>query len=149
MALVRMQTRPQSNFGLMNGSFFRDFDRLFSDFAGPSAASTVSYAADLYETDDALVLEMAVPGFTGEDLDISLEDRILKISGHVNREQNVDNKERRYWMQSIHRNEFNRSLRLPKNVDVNAISASVTDGILHLIMPKAAEAKVKKIEIST
>ena len=147
MALVRMQTRPQSNLGLLNGSFFRDFDRLFNEVATP-AANTMSYAADLYETDEALVLEMAVPGFTGEDLDISVEDRVLKIGGKVNHEEKEENEERRYWMQSIHRSEFSRSLRLPKNVDVEAISASVTDGILHLNMPKAAEAKVKKIEIS-
>lgn len=145
MALVRMQSRPTRMFDLMS-SPVRDFDRLFSELATPLTAQS-AYAADLYETEDKLVLEMVVPGLTAKQLDISVEDGQLIVKGSAVEETKDQNEERRYWLQSISRNEFSRSLKLPKSVDVDAIHADVQDGILTLTMPKAAEAKVRKIEI--
>lgn len=154
MALVRMHTRPTRMFDLMN-SPVRDFDRLFSEFAGPLGART-DYAADLYETDDKLVLEMAVPGLTADDLEISVEDGQLIVKGNAlgtNQEGDAEvegepREARRYWLQTISRSEFSRSLKLPKSINVEAINAQVQDGILVLTMPKVAEAQVRKIEIN-
>lgn len=142
MTLVRTQTRPQRMVNF-NSNLFRDMDRMFSEVT--SAAN--SYPADLYETDDKLVLELSVPGLRAEDLDISVEDGQLTVSGKALSEHKEEGEERRYWLQSIARSEFSRSLKLPKSVDVENISAQVQNGILHLTMPKAAEAQVRKIEI--
>ncbi len=146
MALVRMNRTPIA----LNNSLFADFDRLFSELANPSktAADAFNYPTDLYETDEHVVLEMAVPGLKAENLDISVEDHYLTIKGSFNEESKEEDKDRRYWMQSLSRRDFSRGLKLPRSVDVDAINASVENGILNLRMPKIAEAKVKKIEIA-
>lgn len=144
MALVRMNKTPLA----LNNSLFADFDRLFGELASSNQNLTdaFNYPADLYETDEHVVLEMAVPGLKAEHLDISVEDRYLSIKGSFTEESKED-KDRRYWMQSLSRRDFSRGLKLPRSVDVDAIQASVENGILKLRMPKVAEAKVKKIEI--
>ena len=145
MALVRMRTRP---FDLVNGNLLQDFDRFFNEVASPAFQNGAQgYQADLYETEDQLVLEMAVPGLKAEDLEISVEDHQLVVKGKVS-EEKTEGEDRRYWMQSISRSEFSRSLKLPKTVNLDAIEATVVNGILKVSMPKMAEAKVKKIEIS-
>lgn len=146
MAIVRMNPNPVR----LSNNLFNDFDRLFSDLASRSTVTneTLNYPADLYETDNHIVLEMAVPGLSAENLDISVEDRNLIIKGKFSEEKSEENQDRRYWMQSISRSEFSRSLKLARSVDVDNIAATVENGMLKLEMPKAAEAKVRKIEIS-
>lgn len=141
MTLVRTQSRPRM-FDLMSSNMFRNMDRMFEEVN--RATESLSYPADLFETDDKLTLELAVPGLRAEDIDISVEDRQLTVSG---RTELSEGEERRYWLQGIPRGEFSRSLRLPRSVDVENISANVQDGILRLTMPKAAEAQVRKIEV--
>jgi len=146
MAIVRMNPNPVR----LSNNLFNDFDRLFSDLASRSTVANepLSYPADLYETNNHIVLEMAVPGLTAENLDISVEDRNLVIKGKFPEEKSEENQDRRYWMQSISRSEFSRSLKLARSVDVDNIAATVENGMLKLEMPKVAEAKVRKIEIS-
>lgn len=144
MTLVR--TRP------MRGQpyprdLFDSFDRLVEGLGrtGPmDLGETGGYPLDLYETDDALVLEMAVPGLDPEDLDLSLEGRQLTLRGTVAESEGED---RRYWLQGVPRGSFTRSLALPVNVDAETIDARVRHGMLVLTMPKAQEAKVRKIAV--
>ncbi len=145
MAIVRMNPNPVR----LSNNLFNDFDRLFSDLASRNSVAneSLSYPADLYETDNHIVLEMAVPGLTAENLDISVEDRNLVIKGKFAEEKSEENQDRRYWMQSVSRSEFSRSLKLARTVDVDNIAATVENGMLKLEMPKVAEAKVRKIEI--
>jgi HSP20 family protein len=148
MALMRTRT-PNRVFDLVNGNVFEQFDRLFNEMASNyQAPRTTDYPMDLYETDAHLILEMAVPGFTADNIDLSVEDRQLTIRGSHIEESESEGEERRYWMQGISRSEFTRSLTLPKTVDVDNIEANVVDGVLRLSMPKVAEAKVRKIAIN-
>jgi HSP20 family protein len=131
------------------GNLFGEFDRLFNEMAAPllNAGSTFNaYPADLYETGEAVVLEMAVPGIRADDLDIRLEGRQLTIRGTI---PNItDNQERRYWLQGIPRGEFSRSVTLPATVVIDQVQAKVTDGVLMLTMPKVPEAQAKRIAIA-
>jgi HSP20 family protein len=105
-----------------------------------------SYPADLFETGDNVVLEMAVPGVQVQDLDVSIEGRQLTISGTF---PNFSEKEeRRYWLQTIPRGQFSRTVSLPAGVDLDNVDARVHEGLLTLTMPKAASAKARKIEIT-
>ena len=144
MALVRnARTLPVRRYAL---DPFEEFDRMLGEFASPfqGRSEYLGYPIDLYETDSDLVLEMAVPGITGEDLDISIEGRQLSIRGHLP-ESEEDN--RRYWLQSIPRGDISRTVKLPAAVEVDRITASVAEGMLTLTMPKLAEAKVHKIAV--
>jgi len=155
MALVRVQSGrpvPVRGWDLANSgvsTLFGEFDRLFNEMAAPllSASSAVNaYPADLYETGEAVVLEMAVPGIKADDLDIRLEGQQLTIRGTL---PNItDNQERRYWLQGIPRGEFSRSVALPVTVVIDRVQAKVTDGMLTLTMPKVPEAQAKRIAIT-
>ena len=156
MALVRRQnslrSRPEQGWNLGNtgfGSLFGDFDQLFSELASPLYSQSQwaqSYPVDMYETGEHVVLEMAVPGIHAQDLDISVEGRQLTISGTL---PNItDDEQRRYWLQTIPRGQFNRTVTLPTSIDVDNVEASVNEGLLTLTMPKVAEAKARKIAIN-
>jgi HSP20 family protein len=144
MALVR--TRPTRTWGL--APEFDAIDRLFERMTAPTLASTEdgsqAYPCDLYETDDALVLEMAVPGVKAEELDLSIEGRQLSIRATV---PEPDEEGRRYWLHGIPRGDVGRTVRLPAGIDADNVEARVHEGLLVLTMPKVQEAKVKKIAI--
>jgi len=125
---------------------FTAIDRLFQDLGG-SVGNRDEGAApmDLYETDDAIVIELVIPGVQASDLDISIEGRQLTIRGTL--PAIPEGEQRRYWLQSIPRGALTRTVRLPMNVDVDAVDADVRDGLLTLRLAKVAEAKVRKIEV--
>lgn len=154
MMLVRRDpSTPIRNLGLANlgdfSSVFSDFDRLWNEVGSTvfnRADAFVNYPVDLYETDQHLVLEMAVPGISASDLDISIESRQLTILG---RYPLVEEEGRRYWIQTIPHGEFRRTLTLPVSVVADDIQARVDSGVLTLTMPKVAEARAKKIAVQT
>jgi HSP20 family protein len=92
------------------------------------------------------VLEMAVPGVQVQDLDVSIEGRRLTISGTL--PNLADDDGRRYWLQTIPRGQFSRTVSLPAGVDLDNVDARVHEGLLTLTMPKAASAKARKIAIT-
>ncbi len=155
MALVRVQSgrpAPVRGWDLANSgvsTLFGEFDRLLNEMAAPllsTGSAANAYPADLYETGDAVVFEMAVPGIKADDLDIRIEGRQLTIRGTL---PNItDNQERRYWLQGILRGEFSRSVTLPATVVIDHVQAKVTDGVLTLTMPKVPEAQAKRIAIT-
>ena len=153
MAIVRAQSArpvPTRGWDLSSpGGLFEEFNQLFEQLGAPAFGSAQwanSYPADLYETGDDVVFEMAVPGVQAQDLDVSVEGRQLTISGTL---PNIsDNEERRYWLQTIPRGQFSRTVSLPAGVDLDKVEARVHEGLLTLTMPKAASARSRKIEIT-
>lgn len=141
MALVRMRTRPEWN---LANSLFQDFDRLFNEVATP-VANAAGYPIDLYETDEQVVFEMAVPGVKVEDLDISVEGRQLFVRGKLPASEDGN---RRYWVKNIPTGDFTRTVTLPNGVTTDNVEANVQHGLLRVVLPKVAEAKVKKIAIN-
>ncbi len=141
----RWSARPAS---LAN--VFQELEQLLQPFdaADVNRGSIGTYQPiDLYETDDAVVLKMAVPGISEDDLDISIEGRQLTIRGSSKEE--VEQTERRYWMKGISIGEFSRTVSVPSGIDTNAIDADVQQGVLTVTMPKAPEAVARKIAVKT
>ena len=105
-----------------------------------------SPALDLYESGDHFVAVVELPGMRKEDIDLSLHDGSLTISGERKRESN-DNGE------TAQRSEryvgtFRRSISLPTRVDPSKVTATYEDGILKVTLPKVEEAKPKQIQVS-
>ena len=132
-------------------SLINDFDRLFGTLtprlSGGEDVSETSWvpAADIKETEKALHVELDLPGLAKEDIDISLEDNVLTVSGErrfVKEEtkQNVHRMERFYG-------KFSRSFRLSRNVDRDGVKATFRDGVLALELPKTPEAQARQIKI--
>jgi HSP20 family protein len=102
-------------------------------------------ALDISERKDAYLVTVELPGLKPEDLDITLEDGLLTIQGErqftsESSEQQFHRVERRYGA-------FRRSITLPAHVTAEGIQASFEDGVLQILVPKAEEAKPKRIQV--
>ena len=102
-------------------------------------------ALDISERKDAYLVTVELPGLKPEDLDITMEDGLLTIQGErqftsESSEQQFHRVERRYGA-------FRRSITLPAHVMAEGIEASFEDGVLQILVPKAEEAKPKRIQV--
>ena len=102
-------------------------------------------ALDLYQNNDNIVAVVELPGLRKEDIEISLQDGTLTISGERKEETGPESGATRT---ERYTGKFRRSITLPSRVDLNKVSATYKDGILTVTLPKAEEAKPKKIQIS-
>jgi HSP20 family protein len=102
-------------------------------------------ALDVYQNNDNVVAVIELPGMKKEDIEISLHDGVLSISGERHSEskegENAERTERFVG-------KFRRSITLPARVDANKVSASYKDGILTVTLPKAEDAKPKQIQVN-
>ena len=105
-----------------------------------------SPALDLYQSNDNVIAVVELPGMRKEDIEISLHDGSLTISGERKRE-NISNSEKAERTER-HIGTFRRSIALPTRVDANQVSATYRDGILTVTLPKAEEVKPKQIQVS-
>lgn len=118
------------------------------DFPTPTAGGLWAPPVNVSEGSDELVLTAELPGVRQEDVDIDLENNVLTIRGEKREERN-EGEEGRYHLWERRYGSFQRSFTLPRTVKGDAIRATFRDGILTVHMPKAAEAKGRKISIAT
>src|SRR5690606_8388848 len=148
MTLSTRFNRPRSVGALALSPFglFSDVEQLLQPLAelGRGGLGALN-PLDLYETDDAVVLEMAVPGVAPEDLDVSLEGRQVTIRGRI---AGAEDDDRRYWLRGMPRGEFSRTVTVPSGIDANGIEANVEKGVLTLRMPKVPEAQAREIAVN-
>jgi HSP20 family protein len=104
-------------------------------------------AVDIFENGDDLVIRAEIPGVDKDEVDISVRNNSLTLRGERKREQEIDD-DNAYRLERSYGN-FVRSFSLPRTVDSSRISAKYSNGVLDIILPKAEEAKPKKIEIAT
>ena len=129
----------------MNQLFTRAFGRERPGQSEPVQQRLWAPALDISERKDAYVVTVEVPGVKPEELDITLEDGLLTIQGErrftqESSDQQFHRVERRYGS-------FRRSITLPSQVQADQIEASFENGVLEVVVPKAEEAKPKKITV--
>ena len=105
-----------------------------------------SPALDLYQSNDNVVAVLELPGMRKEDIEISLHDGMLTVTGERKRESNSNGEKAERTERYIGR--FRRSIALPTRVDAGKVSATYQDGILTVTLPKAEEVKPKQIQVS-
>jgi HSP20 family protein len=100
--------------------------------------------ADIYETRDSIVVLAEMPGVGSDGVDITLERRVLTIRG-----RSTTNEHAGY--QRVYNEyadgDYERVFTLSENIDRDRIEATLKDGVLHLVLPKAETAKPRKIEL--
>ena len=101
---------------------------------------------EMYEDADNVVVKLAVPAFNEEDLDISIEDNVLTISGNSKQEEEKE-EGKKYYYKGIRTESFSRSVSLPVRVKSDKADAEVKKGVLQITMPKAEESKASRIMI--
>ena len=102
-------------------------------------------AVDISERPDAYLVTVELPGVKLDDLTITLEDGLLTIQGE--RQFTSESSEQQYHRVERRYGSFRRSITLPSQVQADAIEASFEDGVLEVVVPKAEEAKPKKISV--
>ncbi len=102
-------------------------------------------ALDMYQTKDNLVVKSTIAGVRPEDIDVTVNDNVLTISGERTQQDEVRDKD--YYLQECYWGEFSRSVELPEEFDAEGISAEIKDGILTVVIPKSEKAKPKKIMV--
>jgi HSP20 family protein len=126
---------------------FKTFFENFADASGKEQLAAGSFVppVDVYEDEHNLVLKLEVPGMNEEDLNVSLENSTLTVSGErkfekEEKEENFHRIERRYGS-------FARTFRLPNTVDAENVDAAYDKGVLKITLAKRAEAKPKQIKV--
>ncbi|MCR4305541.1 MAG: Hsp20/alpha crystallin family protein [Candidatus Daviesbacteria bacterium] len=113
----------------------------------PGISRLAGQGLNLYETDDLIVAEAAVPGVPEDRIDITVDGRVVRISGSFE-EKEEDRGKRRYFMSSM-ASSFNYSFRLPDGVAIDKEpTVEFDNGILRLEFPKLKKQAPKRIKIS-
>ena len=153
MSLIRYQT-PDTSMWRSLDRFANLRDELNSMFEGPFWPNTARQAQlfngwtpamDLYQTNDDIVAMVELPGMRKEDIEISLHDGMLTISGE-RKDENAEGEKAARTERFV--GKFRRSISLPTRVDSNKVNATYRDGILTVTLPKAEEAKPKQIQVN-
>ncbi len=127
--------------------FYRLFDTFLSDANGEDVASRQwTPPVDIQETDEAYRLHAELPGLKKEDVKITLENNVLRLSGERKFEKDIK-------QESYHRIEriygaFSRSFALPHQVASDKVEAKFDNGVLSIVVHKAEQAKPRQIAIS-
>lgn len=151
MSLTRYQfPQPTSWTSFDRLASLRDeMDRLF-DFAWPTRDSGLfsgwSPALDVHDEKDNLVVQVELPGLKKDEIDISLHDGVLTVSGE--RKQEREQKEGESFRSERYFGKFQRSVTLPVAVNAQNVKATYKDGVLTVHLPKAEEAKPKQIAVN-
>ena len=132
-----------------------DFDRVFDQIwngAGLATArgeASVAPRIDFSESDAEIVIAAELPGIEEKDIQISLEDGVLTIRGERSAEKVEDEKGVRHT--ETYRGKYERKLRLPSEVDADAVKAVYRNGVLTVTLPKPPEAQpqVRVIPVTT
>lgn len=139
--LATVQDRLNQLFNQPLAPFFR----LAGGLEPALTASSFVPPVDIYEDEHNIVLTAETPGISDKDLDITVENGVLSISG----ERKMDNEAKQDNFHRIERSygRFTRSFTLPPTVDADNVKAEFNNGVLKITLAKRAEAKPKQIKI--
>jgi HSP20 family protein len=127
-------------------SMRREMDHLFNRFFNePENGTTRGWYAPVAMWDDAdkVYLEVELPGVSKDDVDLTVHNGVLRISG----ERKIPEGDRNYWVNDRAYGTFDRTISLPDDVDANSIDAQLADGVLRIELSKRPESQPKKIVV--
>lgn len=145
MAIVRYNPWQEMN------SLQRQLNRMFDDALTPASVAEFGNfakvpAAELTETDEALLLKLEVPGMQPADLDIEATAKSVAISGE--RKSEVKSEDEGKTRSEFRYGSFQRVIPLPARIQNTEVKAEYKDGILHLTLPKAESEKNKVVKVN-
>jgi HSP20 family protein len=120
-------------------------DRFFRPFSIGEGPRETTPAIDLYATPEAVIAKVALPGVKPEDVDITVTDDLVTVTGSF--EEETEKTEAGYVHKELSRGAFSRTFAIPTAVDTETAKASFKDGLLTLTLPKTEEVKPKHIKV--
>lgn len=149
----KQEARPVSTFEEMENYFDKFFRHPFSLMARPTwpgfdfpQLDDISPSVDIFEEKGDMVIKAEIPGMKKEDVNVSITENTVTISGEKRQEEKVEKKN--YHRVERSYGSFCRRFQLPENINSDKIKASFKDGVLEVRLPKTKEGKKKKITIS-
>lgn len=101
---------------------------------------------NVYKKGDKYVLQAELPGLSKDDVEITVQNNIITISGEKKQEKEI--KEEDYYCYERSFGKFHRSFELPAEVDANKVTATFSQGVLKVELPIAESAKPKQIKVN-
>ncbi|THH36891.1 Hsp20/alpha crystallin family protein [Aliishimia ponticola] len=135
-------------------SLRKQVDSLFDDFDRGFWARSADFAvrSNISETDKEVCITAELPGMTEDDIDVSVAGNRITVKGQKKSEteERKDEEGRQFLQVERMSGAFQRSIALPFDIDGDAVTAKVKDGVLTVTVPKPAEVaqNTKKIEVS-
>ncbi|MFO0996713.1 MAG: Hsp20/alpha crystallin family protein [Alphaproteobacteria bacterium] len=143
-----------------------EIDRLFDDFSSSAwnfpfgrrafslepfwsrqpAPSAIMPVVDMVEKDKEFQITAELPGLDEKDVEVTLSDDVLTISGEKREEK--EEKRKGYYMSERSYGSFSRAFRLPDGIDREKIDAKFEKGVLSVVLPKSPEAQKKEKKIA-
>ena len=118
------------------------FGDLFDDFAVMPAKQFASPAVNIKETEKAFEIEIAAPGMTRDDFKIRVDnDEELVIALEKKHEDKDEHKGENYLRREFSYTSYHQAFTLPDNIDIEAIKANMTNGVLGIVLPKKTPEK--------
>ncbi len=115
------------------------------DWTGESNDFPGQLAVDVYETAEKLIVKARTAGINRQDLDVSISDNILTISGTLNSNEDVG--VTNWHIQECYWGEFSRTIALPVAIREDGVEAVLKDGILTISFDKIKQEQAKKIQV--
>ncbi|MBD2447031.1 Hsp20/alpha crystallin family protein [Nostoc sp. FACHB-152] len=144
MTLVRWNPWQEMN------TIQRQLNRLFEEDMLPSTLLERTFArvpaAELQETEDAILLKLELPGIEAKELDVQVTEKAVYVSGERKSETKTEDKG--VTKSEFQYGKFQRLIPLPTRIQNTNVTAEYKDGILHLTLPKAEEEKKKVVKLN-
>jgi HSP20 family protein len=141
---MRIRNLPTLNTFELSPS--RLFDEIF-DTSFPSLTRTFN-DIEMYQEGSELVVKIQAPGFKEDDIEITLDNRVLTIEGKVSSEEEKEDKNRHYYFKSISKESFSRSVQLPGDIDEDSVKADYRDGIIAIRIEQKSASSKKVISLN-
>jgi HSP20 family protein len=127
----------------------REFDRLFDRVFGstPAAGALWSPPVDVRETEDEVQVSVELPGLRPDDVSVTVENGVLAISGEKRQEMQEGKEDGNYHLIERRYGRFERQFTLPRAINADQVRARFEHGVLTVHLPKAAEAKPRKVKV--
>ena len=125
-------------------SLLSEMDRFF-EHGFTAAPTTWAPRIDAFDRETELVIRVEIPGVKPDEVDITVEDRTLTISGKRQFEETTE--QAGYHRREIFSGEFKRTLVLPEGLNAEEITAKAEDGILRVTIPRRPEVLPRKIKV--
>ena len=143
MELVKWN--PWNEMMSLRNSLERIFDDRFLMDRAP-AGGFWNPAVDVFETDEAVVINAELPGLSKENIEIDVKNRLLTVKGE--RSQETDTREDRYYRKERSFGRFERTFSLLEGVEPDKITAEFKDGVLKIRIPRPEDKKPRQITVN-
>jgi HSP20 family protein len=128
---------------------FEDFfDQYLQGNAG-GLTEMMQASMDVAETDQVFEVKLDLPGVSADDVEIQIDNNTLTVRGRRDESSEEKDEEKQYHRIERYSGSFARSVVLPTSINEDECAAEFKDGVLKIVIPKAPEAKPRKIKISS